>query len=118
MDSNVAVTGMAPSRMWLSIPMRFPRLTQITNHYYYGTNYSAPSGTAPSITAQPASRTNNAGQTATFTVTASGTPPLAYQWKVQSSGSYVNLSNAGKFSGVTTSTLTISELGGNQRDEL
>jgi uncharacterized repeat protein (TIGR03803 family) len=33
----------------------------------------------PIITAQPLSRTNNAGSTATFTVTASGTTP-AYQW--------------------------------------
>jgi hypothetical protein len=36
---------------------------------------------APSITAQPASRTITAGQTATFSVTASGTAPLSYQWQ-------------------------------------
>src|SRR5207245_6575276 len=34
----------------------------------------------PSITTQPASQTVTAGQTATFSVTASGTAPLSYQW--------------------------------------
>lgn len=36
---------------------------------------------APSITAQPASQTVIARQTATFSVTASGTATLSYQWK-------------------------------------
>ena len=36
--------------------------------------------TAPTISAQPASKTVTAGQTATFSVTASGTAPLSYQW--------------------------------------
>lgn len=36
---------------------------------------------APSITAQPASQTVTAGQTATFSVTASGSSPLSYQWR-------------------------------------
>ena len=36
---------------------------------------------APSITAQPASQTVTAGQTATFSVTAMGTAPLSYQWR-------------------------------------
>ena len=43
--------------------------------------YEYVSNTAPAITAQPASRTVNAGQTATFSVTATGTAPLTYQWK-------------------------------------
>ena len=38
-------------------------------------------GTAPSITAQPANQTVTAGQTATFFVVAAGTAPLAYQWQ-------------------------------------
>src|SRR5437899_2117836 len=37
--------------------------------------------TAPSITAQPASATVSAGQTASFTVAAAGTTPLTYQWR-------------------------------------
>ena len=35
----------------------------------------------PSITAQPASQTVTAGQTATFSVIATGTAPLTYQWQ-------------------------------------
>ena len=79
---------------------------QIANHYFSATN----SGSAPSITSQPVSTTNNVGQTATFSVTASGSPAPSYQWKVESSGSYVNLSNGGQFSGATSATLTISSL--------
>jgi hypothetical protein len=36
---------------------------------------------APYINTQPASQTVNAGQTATFSVVAAGTPPLSYQWQ-------------------------------------
>src|SRR5438445_494554 len=36
---------------------------------------------APSITTQPASQTVTVGQTATFSVTASGTTPFSYQWQ-------------------------------------
>jgi hypothetical protein len=36
---------------------------------------------APAITTQPQSVTVTAGQTATFTVVATGTAPLAYQWR-------------------------------------
>lgn len=36
---------------------------------------------APAITTQPANQTVNVGQTATFTVVATGTPAPTYQWK-------------------------------------
>ena len=36
---------------------------------------------APTITSEPSSRTVTAGQTATFSVGASGTAPLSYQWE-------------------------------------
>ena len=42
---------------------------------------STTSSVAPSITTQPVSRTVTVGQTATFTVAATGTAPLTYQWK-------------------------------------
>jgi hypothetical protein len=38
------------------------------------------SAVAPSIASQPANQTVNAGQAATFSVTAAGTSPLTYQW--------------------------------------
>jgi Immunoglobulin domain/Abnormal spindle-like microcephaly-assoc'd, ASPM-SPD-2-Hydin len=43
-----------------------------------GTTGTAPA--APSIMVQPASQTVKAGQAATFSVVASGTAPLSYQW--------------------------------------
>ena len=39
-----------------------------------------PSGTRPSITAQPASQSIAVGHTATFKVVATGSAPLSYQW--------------------------------------
>ncbi|MGZ7074207.1 MAG: immunoglobulin domain-containing protein, partial [Candidatus Angelobacter sp.] len=40
-----------------------------------------PAAVAPSITTQPVDKTVTTGQTASFTVTATGTAPLSYQWK-------------------------------------
>jgi hypothetical protein len=51
---------------------------------------------APSITTQPASQTVTAGQTASFSVAASGTAPLNYQWS----------KNGTAISGATSSSYT------------
>jgi len=45
---------------------------------------------APSITSQPQSQTIQSGQTATMSVSASGTAPLSYQWYQGSSGDTSN----------------------------
>ncbi len=55
---------------------------------------AAPS--APTITTQPANETVTAGQTATFTVAATGTAPLTYQWK----------KNGANITGATASSYT------------
>src|SRR5206468_5161033 len=39
----------------------------------------------PAISSQPQSQTVNVGSNATFTVTASGTAPLSYQWRFNGS---------------------------------
>jgi hypothetical protein len=44
-----------------------------------------PASVAPSITTQPANVTVTAGATATFTVVATGTAPLSYQWEKNNS---------------------------------
>jgi acid phosphatase len=44
-----------------------------------------PAAAAPSITAQPQNATVTVGQTASFTVSASGTAPLTYQWRINGS---------------------------------
>jgi uncharacterized repeat protein (TIGR03803 family) len=64
---------------------------------------------APAIITQPASRTNNAATTATFSVVASGLLPLSYQW--QKNGT--NLVNGGKVSGATTNILSITSVSDN-----
>src|SRR5882762_3265729 len=51
---------------------------------------------APTITTQPSNQPITAGQTATFSVTANGTPPLNYQWS----------KNGGAISGATSLTYT------------
>ena len=51
---------------------------------------------APTISTQPASLTVTVGQIATFTVTAAGTAPLAYQWQ----------KNGANIAGATTATYT------------
>ena len=59
---------------------------------------------APAITTQPASSTVTAGQTATFTVVATGNPAPTYQWASAPSGS----STFTNISGATSATLTVA----------
>jgi hypothetical protein len=57
---------------------------------------------APTITVQPANQTVTVGQTATFTVTATGTTPLSYQWQKNS----INISGATASSYTTPATIS------------
>jgi uncharacterized repeat protein (TIGR03803 family) len=87
-------------------------LTQNTNGDLYGTTGgTGGAGTIfvfnpnwPIILAQPVSRTNLSGTTATFVVSADGPGPLNYQW--QKNGT--NLNNGGNISGGNTSNLNVS----------
>jgi FKBP-type peptidyl-prolyl cis-trans isomerase FkpA len=65
---------------------------------------------APTVTTQPSDRTVKAGQTATFTAAASGTPTPTVQWQVSSNGgsTWTNLTNAAPYGEVTTTTLTVT----------
>lgn len=63
---------------------------------------------APTITQHPAAQIICPQAMATFTVAATGLGTLSYQW--QKGGS--NLANGGHYSGVTTSTLTVSNADG------
>ena len=61
----------------------------------------------PAILVQPASQTNLVTATATFNVTATGTAPLYYQWRKNG----VELLDSARHAGVTTTSLTISNVG-------
>ncbi|HEY6270235.1 MAG TPA: hypothetical protein VIX11_18180 [Candidatus Acidoferrum sp.] len=63
---------------------------------------------APTIITQPANLTVNAGQAATFSVAASGTAPLTYQW--QKNGSAITGATAASYTTPVTTTADSGEL--------
>ncbi len=65
----------------------------------------------PAITAHPADRTICAGQNTTFSITDNSALPPTYQWQINQGSGFVNLADVAPFSGVTTSTLTITAAG-------
>jgi hypothetical protein len=96
-----------------------PTLTNTTSYWVRVSNSvgTADSNTAtitvntpPAITSQPANQAVKKGQTAQFIVAASGFPAPAYQWQISTNGgsTWSNLPNTAPFSGVTTTTLTVS----------
>jgi uncharacterized repeat protein (TIGR02543 family) len=70
----------------------------------YTTPAAPVTNTAPKISSQPASQTINVGSSVTFSVSASGTTPMTYQW----------FFNSGKMTGQTSSTLNLSNVQQNQ----
>jgi len=66
--------------------------------------------TAPLIQTQPAGQSVVAGQTATFTASATGNPAPAYQWQRFPAGgpAWANLADGTTYSGSATGTLTIT----------
>ena len=67
-------------------------------------------GTPLTVATNPTNQTVVAGGTATFTAAANGNPVPIVQWEVSSNGgtTFSPLSNDGAYSGVTTTSLTIS----------
>jgi len=51
------------------------------------------------------------GTNQVISTTASGTTNIAYQWQILNSGSYIDLTNTGGYSNVSTSSLTINSSG-------
>lgn len=66
----------------------------------------------PAFSLAPAAQRGSEGGTVQFTATADGTPAPALQWQRLPAGSstWANLSNSGTYSGVTSTTLTLSAL--------
>ena len=60
----------------------------------------------PTIVEEPRSVTKLIGETATFSVTVTGTPPFSFQWRCNGT----NLADGNRISGARTSTLTITSV--------
>jgi Immunoglobulin domain/PQQ-like domain len=78
---------------------------------------NAPGTGPPSITTQPTNQTVTAGQTATFTVTATGASPLSYQWQSAPSGSstYTNVGAASATASLAVANTTVAMSGSSYR---
>jgi len=64
------------------------------------------------VTSQPSSTYAVCdGTTQVISTIASGTTNIAYQWQILNSGSYIDLTNTGGYSNVSTSSLTINSSG-------
>ena len=92
-STTVAITPLRSTFGSLPVTVVVDVDSSTTYSYLLGPNHCAmvrlvdagEAGTAPAITTQPVSTTVTAGQTATFSLAASGTGPLSYQWKFGSS---------------------------------
>jgi hypothetical protein len=80
--------------------------------------YVQPAGSPPIILTEPVSQTAPLNGSVLFTVSALNA--TGYQWMAGTPGSgvYTNLVNAGKFAGVTTTNLTISNVTTNQNMDI
>ncbi len=74
-------------------------------------DFTVTAGPVIAINPQPASSAVCAGAIASFTLSASGTTNLTYQWQKFNGTAFANISNAGGYSGTTTSTLNINTTG-------
>lgn len=72
-----------------------------------GIYYTAPC-TAPAVTGQPSSTTVCNNFNTTFSVVATGSAPLTYQWQVSTGSGFNNISNGGVYTNATTATLNIT----------
>lgn len=64
--------------------------------------------TAPVVNTNPSNVTICSGNSTSFSITASGSGTLGYQWQVSTGGPFSNVPAAAPYSGATTNTLTIN----------
>jgi hypothetical protein len=91
----------------------------VNGHFrlHYDENLYRLAGSPPWITIQPQSPAVTAGQPATFTVAATGTPPLSYQWRFKGNAvpnatdSDLTITNAGALNAGTYSVVVTNPWG-------
>ncbi len=99
---NKTAAELAQQSTYTGLGWNFDRIWKMSVNGYpiFKWEEDAPLPTAPSITSQPKSQTVNVGSSVTFSVTATGTEPLSYQW----------YKGASPISGATGSSYTISSV--------
>ena len=99
---NQFLSGTTAVNLALSCPNGFEMYVTGQSGTHNGTwaTQTTPAATAPSITVQPVSQTLTAGGSVTFSVAATGTAPLGYQWR----------KDGVAISGATGNTLTLTGL--------
>ncbi|MEK7653300.1 MAG: hypothetical protein AAB358_02390 [Patescibacteria group bacterium] len=90
-------------------------ITMNANRFVRAVFVEIPSGTAPTITSQPQSITRNVGQSATFSVSASGSSPLSYQWQKRILSDWVSVFD-GASPIYTISSVTTGDAAGDAGD--
>lgn len=88
-------------------------VTEAGNTATSASSFTVTSATTIVIATQPSSSTVCSGTTATFTLSASGTTNIAYQWQYSPDGisPFTDLTNTGGYSNVSTATITINSTG-------
>ncbi len=102
--SGVTTTTITVSNVDGSVAGNYRCKVSNTGGTVYSSAASLSLKAATAITSHPGNRRPCAGETATFSVAASGAGTVSYRWQKDRS----NLSNGGHYSGVTTATLTVS----------
>lgn len=111
-NNALLITNVQPANagtFFVVVSNSFNVVTSRTATLTVTTNSTVSTNGAPDITQQPASLTVTPGSTATFSVTATGTAPLFYQWLFDSAGTYVNIPGATNASFTITNAQTGNE---------
>ena len=100
------IAGGAQNHFWaglmdeMTLYDRALSATEIRAIFNAGSAGKCVTAVAPSITSEPVSQTAPVGSNVTFEVTATGTPPLSYHWRM----------NTNNIVGATNATLTLSNV--------
>ena len=100
--TNATLTGLVAGTTYFFAATAL-NSTNVESDFSNETTFTVPTSTttqAPTITTQPASQSVPAGATASFTVVASGSAPLSYQWRW----------NGANIGGATSPTLSLTSV--------
>ncbi len=88
------------------LALALPRAVVAESYVAYVGPVTVDTRLVPTIVEGPRSVTKLIGETATFSVAVTGTPPLSFQWRCNGT----NLADGNRISGARTSTLTIANV--------